>query len=59
MEEGTTVLTRMLGGPILLDLHRRSQRRNQGKPRWSPTHGAKAHHGARRISLLFPNQKIK
>jgi len=47
MEEGTTVLTRiMLGGPILLDLRRRSQRRNQGKPRWSPTHGAKGHHDA-------------
>jgi len=29
MEEGTTALTRsMLGGPILLDLRRRSQRRN-------------------------------
>jgi len=29
MEEGTTALTRMLGGPILLDLRHRSQRRNR------------------------------
>jgi len=31
-EEGTTVLTRMLGGPILPDLRRRSQCRNRCNP---------------------------